>query len=192
MYRHKKNRSARCLAFLSLALSVCPLGAGDDRAMSEYQVKAAFLYNFTKFVSWPAAAFATTNAPFVMGIAGTDPFGKSLDEVMRNEMVGNHPILVKRLRAGYALGSCHMLFISGSEKEWVESMLAQLRRRPILIVGDTAGFAARGVTVNLLLAQGSVKMEVNHKAAEQAGLEISSKMLGLATIVESGNTPSAP
>ena len=59
-------------------------------------------------------------------------------------------------------------------------------------MGDTAGFARRGVTVNLLLAQGSVKMEINHKAAEQAGLEISSKMLGLATIVESGNTPSAP
>ena len=127
-----------------------------------------------------------------MGIVGTDPFGTSLDEVVRNEMVGNHPILVKRLRAGDDLGSCHLLFISSSEKEWVESMLAQLRRRPILIVGDTAGFARRGVTVNLLLAQGSVKMEINHKAAEQAGLEISSKMLGLATIVESGNTPSAP
>jgi len=192
MVNHKENRSAWRRALLSLALLVCPLVTGEDRAMSEYQVKAAFLYNFTKFVSWPAAAFATTNAPFVLGIAGTDPFGKSLDEVVRNEMVENHPILVKRLRAGDDLGSCHMLFISSSEKEWVESMLAQLRRRPILIVGDTAGFAARGVTVNLLLAQGSVKMEINHKAAEQAGLEISSKMLGLATIVESGSTPKAP
>jgi YfiR/HmsC-like len=155
MYRPKQNRSVWWLAVLSQALTVCLLGAGDDRAMSEYQVKAAFLYNFTKFVSWPAIAFPTTNSPFVLGIAGNDPFGKSLDEVVRNETVGTHPIQVRRLRAGDDLGSCHMLFISGSEKEWVESMLAQLRRRPILFVGDTAGFAVRGVTVNLLLVQGS-------------------------------------
>jgi len=186
----KTARRAWWLALVGLALSLCRVGAGKDRAVGEYQVKAAFLYNFTKFADWPAIAFESANAPFVIGIAGDDPFGEDLDDVVRNESVRGHPLVVKRFRADDDFTGCHLLFISRSTKDRLDAVLKQVRSRPILTISDTGGFAERGVMVNLLLVQGSVKMEINRQAAEQTGLQISSKLLSLAQIVETGAAPS--
>jgi hypothetical protein len=188
----KKCRSVWWLALLGVALSLCHSTAGEDRAVSEYQVKSAFIYNFTKFVDWPDNAFATTNAPLVIGIVGEDFFGKNLDAVVANESLRGHPLVVKRFQSGDEVTGCHILFISRSEKEKLDDTLNQLNGRHVLTVGDTTGFTARGVMVNLLVVQGSVKMEINLKAAEQAGLQISSKLLGLAKIVEPGAKASRP
>lgn len=159
--------------------------AEKSAGVSEYQIKAAFLYNFTQFTDWPASAFSSSNAPIVIGIVGKDPFANSLDEVVRGELVRGRPLVVKRLRANADLRSCHMLFISRSEKEGLPAVLSQLKGSPVLTVGDTNGFAQQGGMVNLLLVNKTVKMEINQAAAEEVGLQMSSKLLKLARLMRS-------
>jgi hypothetical protein len=172
------------LACLCLA-GVSAAAAGNDAGAGEYQVKAAFLFNFTKFTDWPPKAFPSSNAPLVIGIVGEDPFGKTIDDVVSGEVVAGHPLVVKRLRADGDLRGCHVLFISRSEKERLPEVLRQLKGSPVLSVSEIDGFAAQGGMVNLLLANKTVKMEINQAAAEHAGLQISAKLLKLARLVNS-------
>jgi len=165
---------------------VCAATAADTSpGAGEYQVKAAFLFNFTKFTNWPPSVFPSANAPIVIGIVGEDPFGKTIDDLVSGEAVGGHPLVVKRLRADDDLRACHLLFISRSEKERLPAVLSQLKGSPVLSVGEFNGFAEQGGMVNLLLANKSVKIEINQAAAEQAGLQISAKLLKLARLVNS-------
>jgi len=152
--------------------------------VSEYQVKAAFIFNFTKFTEWPTNAFTSPTAPLVIGIVGDDPFGKTLDDLIRGEVVRERPLVVKRLRADGDLRSCHVLFISHSEKDQMGRLLSQVKASPVLTVGDTAGFAEKGGTVNFFLMEKTVKIEVNQTAALEAGLQISAKLLKLARLVK--------
>jgi hypothetical protein len=160
-------------------------GADIGPAVGEYQVKATFIYNFTKFTDWPSSAFPFSNAPIVIGIVGEDPFGQTMDDVVRGETLGGRPFVVKRLRADEDLRSCHLLFISRSEKERLPALLNQLKGSSVLTVSEINGFAERGGMVNLALANKSVKVEINQSAAEQAGLQISAKLLKLARLVKS-------
>lgn len=161
--------------------------AGEEkgRGVSEYQVKAAFIFNFTKFTDWPTNASAPPNTPIVIGIVGQDPFGNTLDDVVSGESVRGRPLVVKRLRVEEDLRSCHLLFISRSEKDRLPALLSRLKGSPVLTVGDFDGFANQGGMVNLLLIQKSVKIDINQAAAEEAGLQISAKLLKLARIVRS-------
>lgn len=163
------------------------LAAGDEKSagVGEYQLKAAFLYNFTQFTDWPTSAFSTANAPIVIGIVGEDPFGKKLDDVVSGEVVRGRPLVIKRLRADDDLQSCQVLFISRSEKERLRALLTQLRGRPVLTVGDISDFAQQGGMVSLVLANKTVKLEINQATAEEAGLQISAKLLKLARIAKS-------
>jgi hypothetical protein len=161
------------------------VAAESPEGVSEYQVKAAFIYNFTKFTDWPTNAFTSADAPLVIGIVGEDPFGKTMDDVVRGEVVRDRPLVVKRLRPGEDFRSCHVLFISRSEKDHLRELLGQLKGRPVLAVGDTSGFAEQGGTVNFVLVQKTVKMEINQAAAAAAGLQISAKLLKLARLVKS-------
>ena len=151
---------------------------------SEYQVKAAFLYNFTKFTSWPSNAFPSISAPFIIGILGEDPFGSTIDDVVKGEVVSGRTLVVKRLHAGDDLRGCHLLFISRSEKERLSALFSQLRGSPVLSVSEIDGFAEKGGMVNLVLANKTVKIEINQAAVEQAGLQISAKLLKLARLVK--------
>ena len=178
------------LLWLSLMLGHGSLAARADTALSEYEVKAAFLFNFTRFVEWPAPAFTATNSPFVIGVVGPDPFGKSLDDVVRDASVHGHPIEVKRFHVDDDLGNCHVVFLSRSIRDKVDPVLRELAGRPILTVADSEGLAAKGVMLNLLLVDGSIKrIEVNLKASTACGIQISSKLLSLARIVDSGESP---
>jgi hypothetical protein len=159
-------------------------GASENAEVAEYQVKAAYLYNFTKFTDWPAGAFASSNAPIVIGVVGEDPFGKTLDDLVSGETVRDRPLVVKRLHAGEDLRSCHVLFISGSEKERMSALLEKLKGSPVLTVSDTGDFAAQGGMVRFLRVQKTVKLEINQAAAEEAGLQISAKLLKLARLVK--------
>jgi hypothetical protein len=173
-------------SFACLCLAVgCVAAADTSPVAGEYQVKAAFLYNFTKFINWPPAAFASPSAPMVIGILGEDPFGQTMDDIVRGEAVGSRPLALKRLRFGDDLRGCHVLFISRSEKEHLPAIWSQLKGSPVLSVGEINGFAEEGGMVNLLLANKTVKIEINQGTAEQAGLQISAKLLKLARLVKS-------
>ena len=123
--------------------------AGNEAGMGEYQVKAAFLFNFTKFTDWPPSAFASATAPIVIGIVGEDPFGSTMDDVVRDEVVRERKLVVKRLRADEDLESCHVLFISRSEKERLPAVFNRLKGHPILSVGDSVGRMKKSIALGV-------------------------------------------
>ncbi len=185
MTTREKMTKYRLLALACLGLAG-GWAAGQDKSasVSEYELKAAFIYNFTQFTDWPPGAFSSTTAPLVIGIVGDDPFGKTMDDLVRGEVVRKHPLVLKRLRVDEELRGCHLLFISRSEKERLPALLNQLKGSPVLTLSDVDGFAQQGGMVNLLLVNKNVKMEINQAAAGEAGLQISSKLLNLARIVK--------
>jgi len=157
--------------------------AESDYSSAEYAIKAAFLYNLTKFVEWPPEVLSNTDS-FCIAILGRDPFGETID-VLQNKEVRGRKIVVQRVTTLENLGRCHILFISNSENDRIRSILERLRNRPILIVGESDDFARQGGMISLVKRENKVKLEINPKAAEQSGLKISSHLLKLATIVES-------
>lgn len=151
----------------------------------EYQVKAVFLFNFAQFVEWPTNAFSVSNAPLVIGVLGDDPFGSFLDETVRGETVNGHPLVIQRYQQSDEIKDCHILFISRSEAGRFESILAGLKNRAILTVGDVEGFAQRGGMVRFVTDK-KIRLRINLEVAKAAGLTISSKLLRPSEIVEGG------
>jgi len=151
----------------------------------EYQVKAAFLYNFAQFVDWPPQAFPDAQTPLVIGVLGADPFGAFLDDTVRGEKVNNHPMEIQRFRRVEEIKTCHVLFISRSEAAQLEQILASLKGRNILTVGDTDGFAQGGGMIGLVTEKNKTRLKINREVAKAAGLTISSKLLKPAELVSS-------
>jgi hypothetical protein len=145
---------------------------------SEYDLKAAFLYNFTKFVDWPPAAFPDP-ASLKLCVLGNDPFGHSLQSVA-GEQVASRKLTVVRTDSISRPAGCQILFISRSERERLPQILAAVRDSPVLTVGDTKGFVDQGVIINFILEGSKVRFEINTEAADRVGLRISSKLLQLA------------
>jgi hypothetical protein len=153
-------------------------------APSEYQVKAVFLFNFARFVEWPASAFASPEAPFVVGVFGHDPFGADLDEVVKGETVNGRPLIVRRVRSATEAAQCQILFIHESEDKRLTEVLSALDRQSTLTVSDVPGASQRGVMIRLVTEGGRVRMRVNVESARAAALVISSNLLRAAEIVE--------
>lgn len=152
----------------------------------EYQIKAAFLFNFAQFVTWPPDAFTNAAAPFRIGILGEDPFGAFLDETVRNEKVNGHPLVVQRYRSAKDIKDCQILFVSRSESRRVKRILADLKDRNILTVGDMEDLVESGGIICFSTKKNKIHFQVNLEAAKNANLTISSKMLRLAEIVTPG------
>jgi hypothetical protein len=149
---------------------------------TEYQVKAAFLYNFAKFVEWPAEAFQG-NKPFVIGIVGHDPFGNLIDEAVFGKTVRDKKIIISRFSKIEDAVDSHILFVGNSEGENVARILKRLGKAPVLTVSDLDGFADEGGMVQLVTEQNRVRFVVNIAAVDQAGLKPSSQLLKLARII---------
>jgi hypothetical protein len=143
----------------------------------DYDLKAVFLFNFAQFVDWPSQAFPNANSPIVIGILGDDPFGKSLDEVVRNEKVGDRKLVVKRFRRIEETDFCHILFVNESKTEKLDEILTSVKGKPILTVGETEGFAFRGGMIRFFNDQNKIRLRINTEAAEACNLMISSKLL---------------
>jgi hypothetical protein len=148
----------------------------------EREVKAAFLYNFGKYVHWPQSA-AGSEGEFVIAILGADPFGAALDDIVRGKRIGNRPVAVRRASKLSELGACDVVFISASEDARLEAILAELPNAPILTVGDMPKFVERGGMIGLVVANRRVQFEVNAQAAERAGLALGSQLMRLARAV---------
>lgn len=155
---------------------------GEQPATKEYEVKAAFLYNFTKFVTWSGAAPAEPGKPFVITVIGDDPFGEALSGREQKTAQGR-TIVVHRVHNLDSLRNCRILFISSSVGERLPSILRVAHARGILTVGDTERFASRGGVIGLVLTGGRVGFEINTESAKHAGLTISSKLLPLAKAI---------
>jgi hypothetical protein len=146
----------------------------DYGRFAEYQVKAAFIYNFAKFVAWPASA-----GPLVIGIVGEDPFGALLDNAVRGKTAAGRPIEVRRLSDGDNLDACQILFVSASEKRRFADLLHRAGNG-VLTVGELPQFVQDGGIVRFFLDKNRVRFQINVKAAERSGLKIHSQLLSLA------------
>jgi hypothetical protein len=170
------------LAAILFAGTMFPASAPAQTA-DEYQVKAAFLYNFAKFVEWPPEAFKSPNAPISICVFGRNPFGKDLDEAIRGKSIDGRPFVLRQVSDAAEAAACQILFVGSSDGKKLRGLLDNLKPQGILTVGESQGFATSGGVINFKLDGGHVRFEINVDAAEQAQLHISSKLLGLAQIV---------
>lgn len=154
------------------------------REFSEYEIKAAFLFKFIKFVEWPESSFSSDTEPIIIGVVGKDPFGRNLDDTISGKTVKNRPIVIKRFKRYENIGRCHVLFISSSEKKRFFLILKQLMRRPVLTVSDTRNFARNGGMINLFTRNRKIRFQINLTSVETSGLKISSRLLRLADIIK--------
>lgn len=145
-------------------------------------LKAVFLFNFAQFVEWPASAFPAPDAPLIVGVLGLDPFGKALDEVLRNEQARRRRILLQRFKQLGETQDCHILYVSRSEASRLDDIVQGLQGRPVLTVGEIDDFARRGGMIEMITER-KVRLRINLKAAKTAGLSISAKMLQLAEVI---------
>jgi hypothetical protein len=176
--RHRLMSGLFPLVLLSLAFA----GGVQAQTPSEYQVKAAFLYNFAKFVDWPADAFGGNGGQLIIGVVGDDPFGGALDQAIRGKSIGGHSLAVRRLKWGQDLRSCHILFVSSSERKRLPQIIQSLRGASVLTVGDVGEFNQQGGIINFILEANKVRFAINSRGADQARLRISSKLLALAKV----------
>ncbi len=163
---------------LILAAMVGNASGGHAQGISEYEVKAAFLYNFAKFVEWPDPASGSIR----LCIVGDDPFGNILEETVRGKTISEQPIEIKRLNRGDNPRSCQIAFISVSERP-PRAVLDLLQGASTLTVGESPNFAKDGGMINFVLEDKRVHFEINLAAAQRGRLKISSKLLNLARIV---------
>lgn len=158
-------------------------GAQGAEAPTEYQVKAVFVFNFSRFVEWPPQAFTAPNQPFVICILGDDPFGGRLDEAVRGEQINQHPLLVRRFRHIAEAENCQILYIDRSEREQLHQILAALDHRSTLTVSELNDAAERGGMIQFTTEENRIRLRINVDSARAAGLTISSKLLRPAEIV---------
>jgi hypothetical protein len=152
-------------------------------AFTEYQIKAAFLFNFANFVEWPDSAFESPQSPVVIGVLGDCPFGSTLEAAVEGETINKRPIAIKRSRQLEELRRCHILFISRSERARLPHVLAHVRDWPVLTVCELDRFAQQGGMIGFVIRDNKVRFEANLDAAERAGLKISAKLSKLAVAV---------
>lgn len=174
-----RRRARRAMLLGILASGIC-----GGQVFNEYQVKAAFLYTFAKFVEWPPQAFSSPSAAMTICILGENPFGSFLDDAVKDKTVGDRPLAVYRLTDLPAGHECKILFIASSERRRMPALLAAMTTPGVLTVGDTADFASEGGIIGLRLDGERIRLSVNLTAAERAKVRISSRLLSLATIIK--------
>lgn len=162
----------RALVFVVVGFGIC-----RAQGFNEYQMKAAFLYSFAKFVEWPPQAFSSPSSAIRICVLGDDPFGKVLDETVRGKKVGRRPLPVYRMTDFPDGHECKILFIAASERGRMSALLASVGTRGLLTVGDTAEFAAQGGVIGLRLDGERIRLLVNLSSAEKAQLRGSSRLL---------------
>lgn len=174
----------RALALLLIALGL----AGAAAPVSEFQLKAAFLFHFPAFVEWPPAALPRDKAPFVIGVLGKDPFGATLDDMVRGETVNQHPLAVERYRDAAEIRDCQILFIPAAELARLDpAVMTALKGHSVLTVTDADAAAPRGVIIALVKRDNRIRLRIDLQAARESNLTISSKLLRPAEIVGAGS-----
>jgi hypothetical protein len=181
------------LGAIALATLIVLAGATPTWAQAsppvEYQVKAAFLLNFARFVEWPARAFQTKTTPITLCVFKHDPFGHILDDVIRKKMVNNREVVARRITELRDLKWCQVVFVSSKEDKNLSEISNSLKGISALVVGESEDFAIRGGGIQFFLEDNQLRFAVNLDAVQRVRLKISSKMLALATIVRDNGDP---
>jgi hypothetical protein len=159
-----------------------PIALANEIVAREHIIKTGFLYNFAKFIEWPPLVFPSASSDLNICLIGADPFGDSIESI-NGKTVGSHPVRVRRIKSVEEIersDDCHILFIGLSDKDEIAEVLQKIRKKPILTVGDQESAAESGVAITMVVLEEKVRFQINNKAALEAGIKISSKLLRLA------------
>ncbi len=158
------------------------LACGDPSADQEYALKAVFLYNFCRFIDWPERAFASPDDPMVIGVVGDNPFGRLIEETVKGETLRGRRIRVEYYRRPADIGRCQVLFVTASEMNRADEIIAAVAGRSIATVGETEAFLDRGGMIALTAEQNRVRLRINPAGLRAENLVASSKLLRVAEI----------
>jgi hypothetical protein len=165
------------------------LAMGAEGAISrEYEIKAAFLFNFTRFIEWPMESFADPASPIVIGVIGNDPFGAALANIVQGRRVNGRAIVARSISSDEDARATHLLFVGLTREEDVARLMQTLAGFPVMTVGETAEFAAEGGAITFVRQGDKVRFEINTASAARAHVRISAQLEKLATAVR-GSTP---
>jgi len=173
------------MSVLAKATILCFLlaTAGWGQMSEEYRVKAAFLFNFAKFVEWPPQVFKSAGDPIAICVVGKDPFAGALDQTVSGQTVLGKSFSVRQLVDLQQIGTCQIVFVGSSERKRLPAIFHEIKTLGVLTVGECDNFTAEGGIVNFQIADGTVRIQINVNAAAQQQIHISSKLLSLAEIV---------
>jgi hypothetical protein len=177
---------SRLIVCVVLAAGLSARNVCAQTVADEYQVKAAYLLNFARFVEWPADVLPAS-APLEIGIVGDDPFGAAIGDVLRGKSANGHPIHLRHLRWDDVLTSCQIIFISTSEEGHLPQILRYLGQNSVLTVSDIDRFSLRGGVIEFRMVGNRVRFDINREPAVAARLSISSKLLSVARAVHEGS-----
>jgi hypothetical protein len=161
-------------------VSICGAQAGTEGSIGVYQVKAAFIYNFAKFVEWPHEAFKDSNERISICVLGRNPFGSLLADTVEGKIVGNRKFAVSLISNLSEGRTCHILFVSAPQSKPARILLEEAKNPYLLTVGESNEFLAGGGMINLRVQDSHVRIEINREAASAAKFRISSRLLSLA------------
>ena len=180
------SMAIRLVALLLLLPAASPYLRGQEsrQELPEYVVKAGFFYNFAKYVEWPESAFEDDRSPIRIGIVGKDPFGETLDKVLREKSVLERKFTITRFKDPGEIKGCHILFVPRTENDRLPKILEQVKESGVLTVGEEAAFARSGGIINILIEEKKPKLEINPDAASAQKITINSKLLKVARIVK--------
>lgn len=178
--RRATCRARRVLLAVALAVTTTSAARADDL---EFEVKAEFVERFTRFIEWPASSFGSPAAPFVICLAGQSPIAPHLEKLAKERAIKGRKAAFRRLSQPKDVEGCHLAFIAPTEGGKLADYLAITSGRPILTIGDSAGFAARGVLLNFYLQGAFVRFEVNAAEMKKSGLHCSAKLMKLGKTV---------
>jgi hypothetical protein len=164
----------------AVAVSAISAGIGAQQRNIEYEVKAAFLYNFLTFVHWPESAFAGPGAPFRLCIVGQDPFGSALEALVNGESVGTHRTSLERLTEDQSASACHVAFVSKNDDDRLETIVRVTEKRSVLVVGETPRLNQLCGGIAFAVEGDRVRFDINLPALTGRGLRVSSKLLRVA------------
>jgi hypothetical protein len=178
-----KSRVQSLTLTILCALFVFVSASAQQTKPSEFQVEAAYVYNFGKFVKWPADAAANRHGGFTICVLGDDPFGTVLQSTLASESLGGKPVAVRRVPTPQDAASCHILFLSTVQETKLKEIVAALGQTPVLTVSDIPEFSQRGGMIQFVLQGDRVRFEINRANAESDGLILTSDLLKVAVVV---------
>jgi hypothetical protein len=176
-------RRALTICIAALAACLCFPSRARGEEVAEYQLKAAFLYNFVQFTEWPASAFSGADDPIVIGVVGPNPFGDALERAVKDKVVSGRRLTVRYFSTPEEVDACHAVFVPAAETGG-RSVLNRTANKAILTIGDGEDFTKAGGIIRFYRDKNRIRFEVNVKAADRAKLKVSAKLMKLAAIYE--------
>lgn len=172
------------LAAVGLLLHLCPQPAAWAQPSGESMLKAAFLYNFAKFVEWPEKALPNEAETFTICVIGDERMMQAVSLTLQDKQVQGRMVVTRPLHSLNEASACQVLFVAASAVDVAEQAGSVAKTLPILTVGESDQFIPKGGVIKLFVEDGKLRFEISPQAAARAQLKISSKLLKLGRIVE--------